>query len=89
MIVTTQQIGTPTPDRQNLVSILNEDQAAEYLGIDAGFLRDLRRTSAGPDCVPFGRQWYYALDDLESFATAFAKGFHRPCDIANGRSSTK
>jgi predicted DNA-binding transcriptional regulator AlpA len=57
--------------------LLNEKQAAEFLGINPGTLgvwRCTRRYNGGPRYLKIGRAVRYRLSDLEQFAESRASG---------------
>ena len=47
---------------------LTETEAAEYLGLKAGTLRNWRKDSVGPAYSRLGRAVRYSPEDLEKFA---------------------
>lgn len=53
---------------------LTTKQAAHHIGISIRTLEGLRSRDRGPLTYKLGRNWYYYIDDLESWARGRVRG---------------
>lgn len=71
------QSGTSDPAPRSAARYLNNDEAAAYLHLSPRTLEKQRVIGGGPKFRKFGRRVVYALEDLESWASA------RACDTTS------
>ncbi|QAY78101.1 AlpA family transcriptional regulator [Sphingosinicella sp. BN140058] len=53
---------------------LTAKQAAFYLGLGYGTLKQFRQKATGPRCRRHGRIWHYHIEDLEAWSAAQSCG---------------
>ena len=66
------QFGDRDPTRRSAARYLNNDEAAAYLHLSPRTLEKQRVIGGGPKFRKFGRRVVYAIEDLESWASARA-----------------
>lgn len=71
------QSGDRDPAPRSAARYLNNDEAAAYLHLSPRTLEKQRVIGGGPKFRKFGRRVVYALEDLESWASA------RACDTTS------
>lgn len=72
-----EQPGDRDPIPRSAARYLNNDEAAAYLHLSPRTLEKQRVIGGGPKFRKFGRRVVYALEDLESWASA------RACDTTS------
>lgn len=72
-----EQLGRSESAPRSVARYLNNDEAAAYLHLSPRTLEKQRVIGGGPKFRKFGRRVVYALEDLESWASA------RACDTTS------